>query len=269
MRQLLFILLMTAPALAAAEGGVEVGQPSALRNMVPAGEMEQQANKAYKQLLKEADAKQALAPAGHPQLKRLRVIAQRILPYAPRFNARAAQWHWEVNLIGSKQINAFCMPGGKIAFYTGILNSLKLTDDEVAMVMGHEIAHALREHAREQAAKSSLTGLFGDVLSLLASGSRYGDLANIAISAGEGLAVRAFSRDDESEADLIGMELAARAGFDPRAGITLWQKMGKASKGAPPEWFSTHPSNDTRIDEMRRHLPTVMPIYEQTQAHLE
>lgn len=137
------------------------------------------------------------------------------------------------------------------------------------MIMGHEIAHALREHAREQAAKNTLTGLAANVLGMVFAGSSYSDLANIAISAGEGLAVRAFSRDDEGEADLIGMELAARAGFNPRAGITLWEKMGKASKGAPPEWFSTHPSNDTRTDEMRRHLPAVMPLYEEALSHRE
>ncbi len=269
MKPLLFAALMMAVVTHAAAEGVEVGKPSALRTIIPAEQLEQQAGKQYRDMLKQADARQALAPAGHPQLVRLHTIARRILPHAARFNPRAAQWHWEVNLIGSKQINAFCMPGGKIAFYTGLLNTLKLTDDEVAMIMGHEIAHALREHAREQAAKSSLTGLAGDVLSLLASGSRYGDLANIAISAGEGLAVRAFSRDDERDADLIGMELAARGGFDPRAGITLWEKMGKASKGAPPEFLSTHPSNDRRIQDIRQHLPDVMPLYERAQPSLQ
>jgi predicted Zn-dependent protease len=154
------------------------------------------------------------------------------------------------------------MPGGKIAFYTGILNTLELNDDEVAMIMGHEIAHALREHAREQAAKSALTGIAGNILGVIAAASGYGDWTNIAISAGQGLATRAFSRDDESEADLIGMELAARAGYDPRAGITLWQKMGKASKGSTPEFLSTHPANDSRIEDIRKHLPEVMPLYE-------
>ncbi|MDE2600359.1 MAG: M48 family metallopeptidase [Rhodocyclaceae bacterium] len=265
MKQLAGILLLCA-GLACAQEGVDVGEASAVRNMVPAEQIEQQSAKEYHQLLQEAAQKKALAPASYPQLIRLRSIAKRLMPYTARFNPRAAQWQWEVNLIASKQINAFCMPGGKIAFFTGILSSLELSDDEIAMVMGHEIAHALREHAREQAAKNTLLGGAANILGMMVSGSRYGDLANVAISAGQGLASRAFSRGDESEADLVGMELAARAGFDPRAGITLWEKMDRASKGAPPEFLSTHPSNANRVEDIRRHLPDVMPLYERARV---
>lgn len=269
MKRLAFTLIFCS-GLASAQEGVNVGEASSLRTMVPAEQIEEASTQQYQELLKKAAAKEALAPDGHPQLKRLRVIAKRMMPYTERFNPRAAQWHWEVNLIGSKQINAFCMPGGKIAFYTGILDTLKLTDDEVAMIMGHEMAHALREHAREQAAKSQLTGLAGSLLGVIASVAGYGgDLTNLAISAGQGLAGRAFSRSDESEADLVGMELAARGGFDPRAGITLWEKMATASKGAPPEFLSTHPSNTSRIEEIRLHLPEVIPLYEKAQANLQ
>ena len=267
MKRLAFMLSLCA-GLACAQG-VDVGEASSFRNIVPAEQMEKESVKQYRQLLKQAAAKEALAPDSHPQLKRLRAIANRLMPQAERFNPRAAQWHWEVNLIGSKQINAFCMPGGKIAFYTGILNTLKLTDDEVAMIMGHEMAHALREHAREQAAKNTLTGIAANVLGMVFAGSNYSDVANIALNAGQGLATRAFSRSDESEADLVGMELAARGGFDPRAGITLWEKMAKASKGAPPEFLSTHPANASRIEEIRRHLPDVMPLYERAQSNLQ
>jgi predicted Zn-dependent protease len=258
--------LLLCAGLACAQEGINVGEASSVRNMVPAEQLEQQSAKEYRQLLQEAAQKKALAPADNPQLLRLRSIAKRLMPYTERFNPRSAQWHWEVNLIGSKQINAFCMPGGKIAFFTGILNSLELNDDEIAMVMGHEIAHALREHAREQAAKNTLLGGAANILGMMVSGSRYGDLANVAISAGRGLASRAFSREDESEADLVGMELAARAGFDPRAGISLWEKMAKASTGSPPAWLSTHPSNSDRIEEIRRHLPEVMPLYERARV---
>ncbi len=261
--------LMLCVGVAGAQQGVNVGEASSFRNMVPAEQMERESNKQYRELLQQANAKGALAPDGHPQLKRLRAIARRLLPHAERFNPQAANWNWEVNLIGSKQINAFCMPGGKIAFYTGILDTLKLNDDEVAMIMGHEMAHALREHARAQAGKNTVTGLAANVLSMVFSGSNYSDLANIAISAGHGLASRAFSRSDERDADLVGLELAARGGFNPRAGITLWEKMEKASKGAPPEFLSTHPASDTRIEEIRRHLPQVMPLYERAQANLQ
>ncbi|HTJ97393.1 MAG TPA: M48 family metallopeptidase [Rhodocyclaceae bacterium] len=244
--------------VAVAQEGVDVGKPSAFRQLIPAQQIEQQSQQEYHQLLQQASAKKALASGSNPQLQRLRGIANRIIPQTPRFNPRASQWKWEVNLLGSKQVNAFCMPGGKIAFYSGLLDTLKLDDDEVAMVMGHEVAHALREHAREQAAKSGLTSLGASLLGQFVSGGRYADLFNI----GGNLLNLSYSRSDESEADVVGLELAARAGFDPRAGVTLWQKMAAANNRAPLEWFSTHPSDTRRIDEIKRHLPEVMPLYE-------
>ncbi len=240
--------------------GVEVGAPSRVRNLVPAGELEKQAGQQYQQLIRQAAEKRALAPDEHPQLKRLRAIATRMIPHVERFNPRAKQWKWEVNLIGSKQINAFCMPGGKIAFYTGILDSLKLTDDEVAIVMGHEIAHALREHARERMAKSQLTQLGASLLGELVGGGRYTGAFQI----GGNLLSLKFSRDDEAEADVVGMDIAARSGFDPRAGVTLWQKMTSANRGAPLEFLSTHPAGDNRIREIEKHLPEVMPLFDKS-----
>ena len=247
------------PANATAAEGVDVGNASAVRKLVPAESLEQSAQQQYSDMKKQAAAKNALAPDDHPQVKRLRAIAARLVPYAYKFNERARSWRWEINLINSPQVNAFCMPGGKIAFYTGILEQLKLTDDEVAMVMGHEIAHALREHARERIAKTQLTqvgtSLVADLLGL-------GGLGRMAMDAGGSLLSLKFSRDDESESDLIGLELGARAGFDPRAGVTLWQKMSAASKGAPPSWLSTHPAGKNRIQEIESHLPAVLPLYE-------
>lgn len=242
--------------------GIDVGKPSALRNLVPAAEVERQAALEYEQLKRQAAAEGALAPDRHPQVVRLRAIASRLIPFAGRFNPRAAQWRWEINLIGSKQVNAFCMPGGKIAVFTGLSDGLKLSDDELAVVVGHEIAHALREHARERMAKSGLTQLGASLLGELIGGGRYagafrfgGDMLNLK-----------FSRNDENEADLVGLDLAARAGFDPRAGITLWQKMMAANKGAPPEFLSTHPAGESRVRDIERHLPEVMPLYEAAKA---
>jgi Zn-dependent protease with chaperone function len=137
---------------------VDVGKPSGMRSLVPADELETAASQQYSELLQEARAKGALAPEGNAQLRQLRSIASRLIADAPRWNDRARQWRWEVNLIGSKTVNAFCMPGGKIAVFTGLLDKLKLTEDEEAMVLGHEMAHALREHARERIAKSQGTG---------------------------------------------------------------------------------------------------------------
>jgi predicted Zn-dependent protease len=250
-------LLLATPAMA--REGVEVGNNSAFTKLVPAEQVERSAAQQYAQMLAQANQKNALGGKDHPQVVRLRNIARRIIPFALPWNERAKGWQWEVNLLGGNQINAFCMPGGKIMFYTGILQALKLTDDEVAMVMGHEIAHALREHARERMGKNAATGiganLIGQVLGL-------GQLGQTVTNYGAQLLTLEFSRSDESEADLVGMELAARAGFDPRAGVTLWQKMGAASKGAPPQWLSTHPSGNTRIADIQANLPKVMPIYE-------
>jgi predicted Zn-dependent protease len=153
------------------------------------------------------------------------------------------------------------MPGGKIAFYSGILKQLQLTDDEVGMVMGHEIAHALREHARERMGKNAATGIGANLLGQIFG---LGAIGQTVTNYGAQLLTLEFSRSDESEADLVGMELAARAGFDPRAGVTLWQKMGAASKGAPPQWLSTHPAGSTRIADIEANLPKVMPLYERS-----
>jgi predicted Zn-dependent protease len=238
--------------------GVNVGKTSGFTRLVSAQQLEQAATQQYTQMMREANAKGALAPENHPQVQRLRAIAQKIVPHANPWNPRAQQWKWEVNLIGSKQINAFCMPGGKIAFYTGILEQLRLTDDEVAAIMGHEVAHALREHARERMGKQAATGVGASILSSLLG---LGDLGNLAVNLGANLLTLKFGREDESEADLVGLELSARAGYDPRAGLVLWEKMALASRGGPPQWLSTHPKGSTRIEDMKKVLPQVMPLY--------
>lgn len=262
-----FALSGMAPHANAREG-VDVGKTSSFAKLVPAEQVERSAAQQYLQMLTQADSKRALAPKDNAQVLRLRAIAQKIIPFALEWNPRARNWQWEVNLIGSSQINAYCMPGGKIAFYTGILQQLQLTDDEVAMVMGHEIAHALREHARERMGKSAVTHGAARIGGALAA-SFFGidpRLTDGIASGGANLLTLEFGREDESEADLVGMELAARAGFDPRAGVTLWQKMGAASKGAPPQWLSTHPSGKTRIAEIQANLPKVMPLFERARA---
>ena len=248
-----------APGLAQAREGVTVEEPSVLTRLVPAEQLERAAQQQYAQIIEQARAQNALLPDNHPQVQRLRSIAQRIVPHALPWNKRARQWQWQVVLLRSKDLNAFCMPGGKIAFYTGILEQLKLTDDEVAMIMGHEIAHALREHARERVAKQSATRIGVNVISGLFG---LGSVGDAVLSMGGQLLTLTFSRQDESEADLVGMELAARAGYDPRAGVSLWQKMTAANKGAPPQWLSTHPSGNNRIKEIQANLPKVVPLFD-------
>ena len=262
------LVLSTAAWPVLAREGVDVGGNSAFTKLVPAEQVERSAAEQYVQMLTQADGKKALASKDNAQLLRLRAIAKKIIPFAIEWNPRARNWQWEVNLIGSSQINAFCMPGGKIVFYTGILDKLQLSEDEIAMVMGHEIAHALREHARERMAKTAATHGLARLAGALAS-SYFGIDGRITdgiASGGANLLTLEFSREDESEADLVGMELAARAGYDPRAGVTLWQKMGAANKGAPPQWLSTHPSGSSRIAEIQTNLPKVVPLFERART---
>ena len=244
------------PALA--REGVEVGKKSIFAGAVSAEQIEQAAGQQYLQMQRQAAQQRALAPAEHPQVVRLRAIAQRLIPHTYEWNERARQWKWEVNLLGSKQVNAFCMPGGKIAFYVGILEQLQLSDDEVAMIMGHEMTHALREHARERMGKTTATR---GAIEVGAAIFGLGGLSRMAADMGGQLLTLKFGREDESEADLVGIELAARAGYDPRSGVTLWQKMAAANKGAPPQFISTHPSGPTRISDIEKNLPKVAGLY--------
>ena len=256
-----FLLAAGGSAAAPVLAQVDVGSASSLRKLVPAETLENSAAQQYQQMLQQAKAQRALAPAGHPQLQRLHAIAKRLIPHAAPWNDRARQWRWEVNLIGSSQVNAFCMPGGKIAFYTGILDQLKLTDDEAAMIMGHEMAHALREHARERIAKTQGTNL---ALRLGSQLLGLGDLGNVAASLGGQLLTLQFSRSDESDADLVGLELAARGGYQPSAAVSLWQKMGNATGGKQGglAFLSTHPSGPARIRELEQNVPRVQGLYE-------
>lgn len=228
--------------------------------LVSSSELEKMAAQAYNKLQAES-AKKGTLNSDPALTRRVRAIANRITPQTRVFRADAPAWKWEVNTITSKELNAFCMPGGKIMFYSGLIQRLNLSDDEIAVVMGHEIAHALREHSREQVSQAiAAQTAIGVGAALLGFGD---GAASIASTAYDALIATRFSRSDESESDRIGLELAARAGYDPRAGVTLWQKMMRADGGAaPPEFLSTHPAGANRIREIESLLPVVMPLYE-------
>lgn len=254
------------PALAILGGcetttsGGAVGADRKQLMLVSSQELDQMSTQAYAKLRAEATGKGVLNQ-DQAMLQRVRAIAARIQPQTRVFRADAPAWKWEVNVISSNELNAFCMPGGKIMFYSGLINQLKLTDNEIAVVMGHEIAHALREHSREQVsqAMAAQTAIgIGAALFGLGEGS-----AGLANAGYEALIASRFSRNDESEADRIGLELTARAGYDPRAGVTLWQKMMSASQGGrPPEFLSSHPAEASRVQQIQSLLPTVLPLYE-------
>lgn len=254
-----FVLAAASAAALPATAQVAVGKSSSLRKLVPAEQIEQAGAQQFTATVQQARQQQALVASGDPRVQRLHGISRRLIPFATAWNPRAANWRWEVALIDSPQINAFCLPGGKIAFYTGILQQLKLTDDEVAMIMGHEMAHALREHARERLAKSSATSLG---LRLGAELLGLGGLGAMAADLGSQLLTLKFSREDESEADLVGLELAARGAYLPRASVSLWQKMAQATQGGGPAFLSTHPSGPNRIRELEANLPKVQGLYE-------
>ena len=265
----LLMMGLVIPAGAESPGaadGVRAAERSRALSLASAEAVESQAARQYQALKREASEKRALAPDNHPQLQRLRRIANDIIVFAPRINERAAQWRWEVNLIGSRQVNAFCMPGGKIAFFIGILETLKLSDDEVAMVMGHEIAHALLEHGRERVGKQRAAQALTFGASIASQLLGFGDLGGHLASGAAQLTLLKYGRDDETEADLVGMDIAARAGYDPRASVSLWQKMKALGKDQPPQWLSTHPSHDRRIEEIRTHLKDVLPLYAQARG---
>src|SRR5512139_685228 len=208
--------------------------------IVSTADMNQSAGRAYVQTLGEAQKKGQLNRDA-AQVQRVRAIAGRLIPQTGVFRADATGWQWQVNVISSKEVNAWCMPGGKIAVYTGLIEQLRATDDELAAVMGHEIAHALREHSRERASQAMAQGIGISVVgAALGVGGLGQDLTQLVLDLTFNLP---NSRTDEVEADRIGVELAARAAFDPRAAVSLWEKMTKLGGSQPPQFLSTHPSH--------------------------
>ncbi len=251
-------LLLAGCASTTAGGAVGAERRQLL--LVSSAQLEQMSTQAYAKLQSES-AKKGTLNTDPAMTRRVRAIANRITPQTRAFRADAPNWKWEVNVINNKELNAFCMPGGKIMFYSGLIKQLNLSDDEIAIVMGHEIAHALREHSREQVSQAmAAQAAIGLGAALLGLGDTSAGLANTAY---EALIATRFSRVDETEADRIGLELSARAGYDPRTGVTLWQKMIQANQGAsPPEFLSTHPAGTSRIREIESLLPRVMPLYQ-------
>lgn len=228
--------------------------------LVSSSEVEAMAAQSYQEELTKATSKRALN-TDKANLERIRKIADRLIPQVGAFRSDALAWRWEVNLETRDELNAYCAPGGKIMFFTGIINKLNLTDDEIAAIMGHEIAHALREHGRERVSQAyaqnaglslvgALTGMSQGTSTLLQQAAQIGlTLPN--------------GRGQESEADIIGLELLARAGYNPNASVTLWQKMAAATGNSSGSFLSTHPGNAQRISDLQAAIPKVMPLYQQ------
>ncbi len=234
--------------------------------LVSEKEAEKQSALAYQQTIKEAESKKLLN-TDSIETQRVRTIANRLIAQVGVFRQDALKWNWEVNVQESKEVNAYCMAGGKIMVYTGLIDQIKPTDDELAAVMGHEMSHALREHVREQMsrAKAQQLGLLG-LAAVIGVTTQNADNAATTVALGGSLAAVALtlpnSRTAETEADEMGLELAARAGYNPDAAVTLWQKMAALGGSKPPEFLSTHPADATRIANLRAIVPKVRPLYE-------
>lgn len=243
-------------------GAIGIERTQQMSSLVSEAQMRQEATQAYRQVVQQQRQKGTLN-ANAALTSRVRAITARLIPASAAFRPDARSWSWEVNVFDSPEINAWVMPGGKIGVYSGLVTKLDLTDAEIAAVLGHEIAHALREHARERASQQVGAQLvISGAAVLLGAGEAATDLSTIFYQTFFGLP---NSRLQETEADRIGVEIAARAGYDPRAAVTLWQKMArKAGGGGTPEFLSTHPSAENRIRDLQTYAQRVMPLYEQS-----
>lgn len=229
--------------------------------LVSSASINAQAAQGFQQLTADAQGKKLLNTDA-AMTQRVRRIGTDLIAHVDVFRPDAKDWAWEINVFESEQINAFCAPGGKIGVYTGIVNKLQLTDDEIAAVMGHEIAHALREHSREQMSQKTLSGLITSTVA--AATGMSGQLMN----AGSQMLVHLpNSRSMELESDIIGLELMARAGYDPRNASSIWKKMMQASGSKGPAFLSTHPTGTDRIQELDAYVPKVMPLYQAALQH--
>lgn len=259
------VLALTLAGCAAVQttnsGAVGIQRQQYMSSLVSEQQLQQEAASQYSALISQARAQGAL-DVNAAQTRRVQAIAQRLIAQVGVFRPDAAQWNWQVHVLKSNEVNAWCMPGGKIAVYTGLIDKLNASDAELAAVIGHEIAHALREHAREQVSQQMAANIGLSVLAAVtgsqASADLGGALANVMFTLPN-------SRTHEIEADRMGVELAARAGYDPYAAVTLWQKMSAVSGGAgQPEFLSTHPSADTRIADLQNIAAQMMPLYQQS-----
>jgi Zn-dependent protease with chaperone function len=244
-----FILLGCASSTE--QGAIGVNRNQLL--LVPSSQIEEASAQSYEKL--KQDAKNAGKLNQSPEsTARVQNVMKKLIPQTAVFRKDALGWKWESNVITQNELNAFCMPGGKIIFYTGIIDQLKLTDGEIAAIMGHEISHALREHGRERMTEELIKKYSIDVF----LDPKYSAIANtvstLAISLPHG-------RNQETEADEIGLELMARAGYDPLEAISLWRKMSAQNKGGQmPQFLSTHPTDENRIKNLQALMPKMQNL---------
>lgn len=227
----------------------------------------QQAAQSYAQVMNEARAKGEIDTRSNTA-QRVCKIFNRMVPYANKENQTGQRFNWQINVIKSKELNAWAMPGGKMAFYTGLVDTLHLTDDEIATVMGHEMAHALKEHGKSQVNYAQITNVIANV-AYVALASQIGEQGSgvvVGLAKDWGLD-KPYSRKAETEADEAGLMLMARSGYNPEAAPRLWDKMQKISKGSSDvfsQLSSTHPSDKDRQENLQRLMPEAVALYKQS-----
>jgi hypothetical protein len=223
------------------------------------------ASREYRRIIDQA-RRQGNLDSNPEQVARIDRIGHRLIDQTGDLRPGAPSWEWEIHIIDRAAVNAWAMPGGKIVVYTGLLDRIKPIDNEIASLIGHEIAHALREHGAERISEQLTTGLILDVaVSVLGIDERYALIADLLTDV---VFTLPHSRQHELEADALGLELAARAGFNPTGGVSLWRKMTRKAGGSWPEFLSTHPSHTTRIRELSHYAQEVMPLYEAAPTRL-
>lgn len=214
----------------------------------------------FNKTVQEASANKTLDTSS-ATYKRVNAVFQRLKPYADQMNQTGQKFNWQLAVLKSNEINAYVAPGGKVVVYTGIVSRLNLTDAEIAAIMGHEMIHALEEHSKNKIGAQALTDLALNI-GLSAAGDSVGQLGTAAAQLGSQVGVGLpYSRNLESRADQGGLMLMARAGYNPQAAITLWEKMNKLEGAGGSSFLSTHPSNSQRIEAMRKNLPAAQAIY--------
>jgi htpX protein len=227
----------------------------------------QQAAMGYRQMITEAKAKGQLDSQSRTA-QRVHKIFNKMVPYANAENHTGQPFNWQIEVIKSKELNAWAMPGGKMAFYTGLVESLNLTDDEIATVMGHEMAHALKEHGKKKANMGQFTDVLAGVAHVALSTQIGSDGSAIVVGLTKDWALdKPYSRSAETEADEVGLLLMAKSGYNPQAAPGLWDKMQKASKGLQgvlDKLSSTHPSDKDRQENLLRLMPEAMALYQKS-----
>lgn len=250
----------TPPTYSAPNTQLRYGGYLVFRNLIPSPMLEAQAAEEFSQITYGAEHANRLYGDTDAHVTRVRSIVDKMVPYSLKWNERAKGWKWDVAVVRSPDIRMYCLPGGKIVVYSGLLDRARLNDNELGMLIGHEIAHALREHARERLGElqSSQLDSSGTIPQLFG----LADLGAAPLGIGSRLLEMKYEGTDETEADVIGSDIASRAGFDPRAAVTLWDKLATATRSNREQgYIYVHPYTPARRQDIIKRLPDMLPLY--------